>query len=176
MVRTGRAPSAATAPVVAAFLHISPYCSLNAVRILPTDRGIAAIPAVILLIVGCVQIGLTRTTDLSPWKGGGFGMFSTTDDGGRREVRAFVTAPERSEELALPASLEDLARRAAVQPGDRQLVRLARGIVERERRHGRPVETVRLECWRVTYAPGTLAATTVLARAFTYRADPAAAH
>ena len=43
---------------------------------------------------------LARTAGLSPWKGGGFGMFSTTDDAGRRRVRVFVSAPERSEEIA----------------------------------------------------------------------------
>ena len=61
---------------------------------------------------------LARTAGLSPWKGGGFGMFSTTDDAGRRLVRVFVSAPERSEEIAIAPSLEDAAARAAVLPGD----------------------------------------------------------
>ena len=59
---------------------------------------------------------LAKTAGLSPWKGGGFGMFSTTDDAGRRYVRVFVTAVERSEEIAIAPSLEDAARRAAVLP------------------------------------------------------------
>ena len=47
----------------------------------------------------------------------------------------FVSAPDRSEELAIPPSLEDAAGRAAVLPSDAQLTRLARQVVDRERRH-----------------------------------------
>jgi hypothetical protein len=129
------------------------------------------LPVALLLTVAGVQVILTRTAGLSPWKGGGFGMFSTTDDAGRRSVRVFVSAPDRSEEIAITPSLEDAAVRAAVLPGGRQLTRLARRVLERERRHGRAVETVRIETWRIEYAPDTLAATSRLARDFAYRVD-----
>ena len=86
-----------------------------------------------------LQVTLARTAGLSPWKGGGFGMFSTTDDAGRRHVRVFVSAPERSEEIAI----------AAVARGCRARVRRccpptpsSRGwrarVVERERRISPP--------------------------------------
>jgi hypothetical protein len=129
------------------------------------------VPVALLLAVACAQLTLARTAGLSPWKGGGFGMFSTTDDAGRRYVRVFVSAAERSEELAIAPSLEDAARRAAVLPADTNLVRLAGRVVERERRYRRPVETVRIETWRIEYAPGTLAATSRLMRDFVYRVD-----
>ena len=122
-----------------------------------------------------MQLTLAGTAGLSPWKGGGFGMFSTTDDAGRRRVRVFVSAPERSEEMAIPPSLEDLARRAAVLPTNAALSRLARGVVAREARYHRPVATVRIEAWRIEYAPGTLAASTRRTRDFVYRVDTAAA-
>ena len=105
------------------------------------------------------QVMLATTAGLTPWKGGGFGMFATTDDGGRRYVRIFVSAPERSEEITVPPSLSDAARRAAALPGDTQLARLARGVVDRERRRQRPVDVVRIETWRIEYARETLAAT-----------------
>ena len=133
------------------------------------------LPAAILVAVASVQIVLTRTAGLSPWKGGGFGMFSTTDDSGRRYVRIFVTARERSEEIAITPSLENAAARAAVLPSVRLLTRLADRVVERERRHDRPVEAVRIETWRIVYTPGTLAASARLARDFSYRVDPSAA-
>jgi hypothetical protein len=41
-------------------------------------RGMMFIPVVILLGVWMVQVTLTQTHDLTPWKGGGFGMFSVT--------------------------------------------------------------------------------------------------
>ncbi len=109
----------------------------------------ATLPVVLLLAVACAQVMFARTAGMSPWKGGGFGMFSTTDDAGRRHVRVFVSAPERSEEIAISPSLEDAARRAAVLPTDASLSRLARRVVEREGRNRRPVDTVRIETWRI---------------------------
>ena len=135
----------------------------------------ALLPVALLVGVACVQVTLATTAGLTPWKGGGFGMFSTTDDGGRRYVRVFVSAVERSEEIAISPSLEDTARRAAVLPRDIELSRLARRVVDRERRHRRPVDLVRIETWRIVYAPQTLAATTRLTREFVYRVDPTAA-
>ena len=139
----------------------------------PADRQRwrTLVPVALLMSVAGAQVVLTRASSLSPWKGGGFGMFSTTDDAGRRSVKVFVTAPDRSEEIAVTPSLEDAAARAAVLPNDWQLTRLARRVVERERRHDRPVETVRIETWRIAYAPGTLTATLQLVRDFSYRVD-----
>jgi hypothetical protein len=131
----------------------------------------AGLPVALLVAVACTQVMLARTVGLSPWKGGGFGMFSTTDDAGRRRVRVFVSAPERSEEMAISPSLEEAARRAAVLPSDVELSRLARRVVEREGRYRRPVDTVRIETWRIDYAPDTLAATSRLMRDFVYRVD-----
>lgn len=129
------------------------------------------LPVGVLLVVAAAQVTLARTADLSPWKGGGFGMFSTTDDAGRRGVRVFVSAAERSEEVAIPPSLEDAARRAAALPADAELSRLARAVVARETRYRRPVEAVRIETWRIEYAPDTLAATSRRIRDFVYRVD-----
>ena len=56
-------------------------------------------------------------------------------------------------------------------PPTPQLTRLARRVVERERRYRRPVDTVRIETWRIDYAPDTLAATTRLIAHFVYRVD-----
>jgi hypothetical protein len=131
----------------------------------------AILPVGLLLTVAGVQITLARTAHLSPWKGGGFGMFSTTDDSGRRTVRVYVSAPGRSEEIVIAPSIEDDARRAAVLPTDARLTLLARRIVEREGRYQRPVEIVRIETWRVDYEPVTLAATSRLIRDFVYRVE-----
>jgi len=135
------------------------------------ERSWAALPAVVLAVVAATQIVMTEVQMLSPWKGGGFGMFSTTDDAGRRSVKVFVTAPDRSEEIAVTPSLEDAAARAAVLPSDRQFTRLARRVVERERRHDRPVETLRIETWRIVYAPDTLTATLQLVRDSKFSVD-----
>jgi hypothetical protein len=134
----------------------------------------ALLPVALLMTVAVVQVTLATTAGLTPWKGGGFGMFSTTDDGGRRYVRIFVSATDRSEELAITPSLEDAARKAAALPRGPQLSWLAHRVVERERRHRRPVDVVRIEAWRVEYARDTLAATTRLTREYVYRVDQTA--
>jgi hypothetical protein len=117
------------------------------------------LPVLILVVVAAIQIGLARTADLTPWKGGGFGMFSTSDHGGQRSLRIVVSAPERSEEIAVSPSLQDAADRVTALPGRRQLTHLARLVAAREQRHGRPVESVRIECWQTEHNPQTLGAT-----------------
>ena len=133
------------------------------------------VPVALLLAVAAVQVTLVYTAELSPWKGGGFGMFSTTDDSGRRHVRIFVSAKDRSEEIAIAPSLEDVADRAAVLPTDYQLTRLAQRVVAREARYQRPVDVVRIDTWRIVYAPLTLTSTSQLIRSFEYRVDATAA-
>ena len=115
------------------------------------------IPAALLVLVGLHQIWLTRTELLSPWKGGGFGMFSSTELSSTRYVRVYLTAPERSEELLIPESLQDAAQRAALLPSDRMLQRLAKAVVEREIRKGRPIAAVRIEVWRTGFEKASLA-------------------
>ena len=136
------------------------------------ERSWAALPAVLLAVVAATQIGLTQVQMLSPWKGGGFGMFSTLDERPFRYVRMFVRAPERSEELAVPPSLEELAASAEILPGDLQLERLARAVVAREQRRGQPAAEVRLEVWRVEFAAGSLAPRDHLLRRYEFRAAP----
>jgi hypothetical protein len=110
-------------------------------------------PSLLLCLIAATQMVLAPTTNLSPWKGGGFGMFASVDGLPFRWVRLYVYAAERSEEIALPASMEASARRVAAWPHRRALERLARAVVARERRHGRPVERVRVEVWRADVSP-----------------------
>jgi hypothetical protein len=136
------------------------------------ERSWAALPAVLLAVVAATQIVLTQVQMLSPWKGGGFGMFSTLDERPFRYVRMFVRAPERSEELAVPASLEELAASAEILPSNLQLERLARAVVAREHARGRPADEVRIDVWRVEFAAGSLAPRDHLLRRYEFRAAP----
>jgi hypothetical protein len=116
------------------------------------ERVAVALPSALLLAVAATQMTLAWTSHLSPWKGGGFGMFASVDGTPFRAVRIFVTAPNRSEELLVPPSLEEDAARAATFPHRRALAGLARRVAARERRHGRDVKTVRIEVWRTDYS------------------------
>lgn len=107
-----------------------------------------ALPPVLLLAVASTQMTLARTSLLSPWKGGGFGMFASIDGLPFRQVRVFVEAPGRSREIALPESLEIAGAKAATWPHARALEDLARAMMARERSRGRPVDFVRVEVWR----------------------------
>jgi hypothetical protein len=112
-----------------------------------------ALPALLLLTVASVQMTLATTAWLSPWKGGGFGMFASVDGLPFRWVRLYVSAPDRSEEVAVPSSLEDQAHRVVTWPHHRAMRELARAVMSRERRHERPVESVRVEIWRAEISP-----------------------
>ena len=48
------------------------------------------LPIYLLIVVAIVQLILAHTKDLSPWKGGGFGMFSTVDYPSARKLRVYV--------------------------------------------------------------------------------------
>jgi hypothetical protein len=112
-----------------------------------------AAPSALLCAIAATQMILASTAGLSPWKGGGFGMFASIDSSPFRWVRLYVEAADRSEEIAVPASLADAAGRVAAWPHRRALVRLARAVAARERRHGRPVDRVRVEVWRAAISP-----------------------
>jgi hypothetical protein len=126
------------------------------------------IPPVLLCAVAIAQIALAHTVALTPWKGGGFGMFSTLDHSGYRGIDVIVEGPDRSAQLTIPESLEVAAARAAACPTNRLLRRLAEGVVARERRYERSVTRVRLTMWRAEFDPATLRASERTLRTFVY--------
>lgn len=138
----------------------------------PSRRARIAVrlPAALLVLVAGTQMVLARTADLSPWKGGGFGMFSSIDGLSFRDVRIFIRAEGRAEELALPPSLMDAAARAAAFPRPRQLRGLAAAVIERERRAERPIESIRLEVSRVRISP-SMDSTSIILCDFTAHAN-----
>ena len=85
------------------------------------------------------------------------GMFASLDGGSFRRVRAFVHASGRTQEVDPDPSFAEIVGRAALFPSDRLTYRLARDIARDERDYGNPVDSVRIEVWRVEFAPRTLA-------------------
>ena len=113
-------------------------------------------PSALLVAIALIQITLAETAAMTPWKGGGFGMFSTLDHGAYRGVDAVIDGPDRSEAFDMPASLEEIAARAAAWPSDRLLRQLAQGIAARERRYERPVTRITITAWRIDVDRETL--------------------
>jgi hypothetical protein len=126
------------------------------------------LPPALLIVVAVIQIGLARTAGLTPWKGGGFGMFSTLDHGAYRGVDIVIDAPDRSESLEIPPSLQLAAARAAAFPGERLLRGLAEGVAARERRHQRAVSRVTVSVWRAEFDRVTLRGSERPLRTFVY--------
>lgn len=129
------------------------------------------LPATLLVVVALTQIALWRAVDMTPWKGGGFGMFATLDHGAFRGVQVVVEAPDRSETLDIPPSLDEIAARVATCPSDWLLRQLAEGVVARERRYERTVSRVMITPWRVDFAPATLTANERPLRTFHYAVE-----
>ena len=67
---------------------LPPRAALSASR-----RFLPLIPPLALAVVAVAQFGLAHTAPLSPWKGGGFGMFSTQDQPRARTVRLHLLTP-----------------------------------------------------------------------------------
>ena len=110
----------------------------------------------LLVVVASTQIVLSRTIDLTAWKGGGFGMFSTLDHAAYRGVDIVVDGPDRSEALEVPPSIELAVARAAACPTDGALRAVAESVVARERRYQRPVSRVTLTFWKTDFDRTTL--------------------
>ena len=115
------------------------------------------LPVILLVALALSQIYLVRTVSLSPWAGGGFGMFSTPDAPGSRTVRAYVLTPGVKREVPIPDSLKDAALRAAAIPTDSRLTALALEIARVPTPERVPPRAVLIEVWRAEYDPETLA-------------------
>ncbi len=107
-------------------------------------------------MIAAAQIYLAHTAHLTPWKGGGFGMFSTLDRKSDRYIRVFVTALERTEEFELDKSWKNLTDRIRTLPADFYLLELSEAVTKKLRGQGLPVEVLRIEVWRTEYRKGDL--------------------
>lgn len=90
---------------------------------LPVTLRFAA--PILLVLVAVIQNVVAHTTTLTPWKGGGFGMFSTVDDPDARWVRCYVGTNGSEVAVEAPPSVaRDLGVISAL-PTHRRLERLA---------------------------------------------------
>ncbi len=115
-------------------------------------------PAAVLCLVATVQIALAQIGDLSPWLGGGFGMFATIDSRSERHLTAVIETPGLRRPVRIPEELEDLALRTRVFPTEARLRHFGdRLLAYEEERLGMPGGRLTLELWRTRRDPETLA-------------------
>jgi hypothetical protein len=123
----------------------------------------------------CVAINQTRlvfTESLSPWSGGGFGMFSTTDAATDRHLHVYQVTSRLRRELNLPAELDDAVRRALTLPSERQLRMLAALLTEHLGRVSN--RSIEIQVWSNHYETADLRPQSRVLRF--YRADEIAKH
>jgi hypothetical protein len=122
------------------------------------------LPPILLVVVALAQIGLAHTVSLSPWSGGGFGMFSSQDAAGTRHLHVFALHPGVRRELELPGELRDEISRALALPTAARLRALADRLgVEDDPDFG-VVEALELQVFGTRFDPVTLEPSGVLLR------------
>jgi hypothetical protein len=116
------------------------------------------LPALLLVAVALSQHWLVRHEQLSPWLGGGFGMFASTDVWARRHLHAVAISPGARRDLAVPRALREELRKALGMPSEARLralaCRLERTLPPAERAR---VEALALTVYAKRYDPRTLA-------------------
>jgi hypothetical protein len=121
------------------------------------ERWVRFVPALLLVGVAAHQIFLTNTAGLSPWSGGGFGMFSTTDAGAARHLHAFVMRPGIQREARIPEAMKDWAQRVATFPSDPNLQAFALALADLPTPDHGPATAVRIQVWHTEFDPVGLA-------------------
>jgi hypothetical protein len=124
----------------------------------PHGRRRALVAPGLLLALALAQIAGWAAYGLTPWKGGGFGMFATDDHGGFRRVRVVERTAAGERPVAVPDELERLRRRAREAPRGANLRRLGEALRARAPELG----PLRIEVWRTEFARADLAPRRVL--------------
>ncbi|MGI9430568.1 MAG: hypothetical protein ACR2PQ_00040 [Myxococcota bacterium] len=109
-------------------------------------RALPWIAPALLALLAALQILLVHDANLSPWKGGGYGMFSTTDHSGFRTIRAFAVDASGEQRVRIPAELRPEVLRALDLPSDARLEHLAASLARRNQ-----ASRVRTEVWRLEF-------------------------
>ena|SRR5437868_13316676 len=94
-------------------------------------RASRILPAGALALFACLQILFAQTRGLTPWKGGGFGMFSTVDSPDARFFRIYLLTPEGKVPITLPSDLYRLSGHLRSIPSQGELNELAQKLAAR---------------------------------------------
>jgi hypothetical protein len=116
-------------------------------------RALRALPCLLLVAVAAYQIALSRTSGLSPWSGGGFGMFSTTDAAPTRHLHTFAIQPGLRREIPQRRLPEDIVERAIALPTVRNLERVAEAARAIRTNDHAPASALEVQVWHTRYDP-----------------------
>ncbi len=130
------------------------------------------LPVTLLVAVACLQLWLSQTAGLSPWSGGGFGMFSTMDGRGNRHFHAFAIRPGIRRELDIPSSLNPHLERVLVFPTESALRSLAAELAHVPTPDAGPLVAIEIQVWTTRFDPHSLEPSSTLLRASEIPIDP----
>ena len=82
----------------------------------------------LLILVACFQMFSAYANDQSPWKGGGFGMFSTVDSPRARFLKIYLVSENGEVAVRPPPRLSRLQRKVRTKPTQDNLDLLARTL------------------------------------------------
>jgi hypothetical protein len=125
------------------------------------------LPSVLLLLVVANPLRLVSTNALSPWWGGGFGMFATTDGWATRHLHVFAIHLGVRRELSIPATFRKEVERALTLPSDANLQALARELADVPTPDEGLLMAIELQVWATRHDPITLVPSSSLLRALT---------
>ena len=129
------------------------------------------LPSLLLILVAGNQLRLVSTTALSPWWGGGFGMFATTDGWATRHLHVFAIRPGVRRELEIPLSLRKTVKQVLTFPSDAQLQALAHQFADEPTPDEGPLKAVEIQVWATQFDPDTLAPSSTPIRFLTVRME-----
>ncbi len=130
------------------------------------ERVANALPVLVLVVVALSQLLLARTQALSPWSGGGFGMFSTLDHASQRHLHAFVVRPGLRREVVAPPALAEEISRALALPTEARLRSLAVALANTPTPDYGPPTGLQIQVWNTRFDPATLTPSSHILREF----------
>ena len=115
------------------------------------------LPVIVFFLIAANHFYLVKTAHLTPWLGGGYGMFSTTDYGPSRFIKVYgVKNSVIQEDIEIPEQLSMLARKVRGLPDNKNVGLFAEAIASylQDNQHSFPV--IRIEVLTTQYQPETL--------------------
>lgn len=115
------------------------------------------LPCFILLVVAANHFILTNTQHLSPWLGGGFGMFASTDVGPSRRIEVTAISKNGDETpVTLKRRYKDLKHKARALPNSNLLDALAQAAWKQLNKNTidekkPPITSIRIEVWKTHF-------------------------
>lgn len=132
------------------------------------------LPGLVLVAIAGNQIRLAYTADLTPWKGGGFGMFASADRGVMRLIRIVAIARNGRERSLRPGrALREPILAAKLFPSEQRLTAVAEAVAARLPESGAAPEAIRVEFWKHEFDGDSAQLRPLKTRELLYRLDDA---